>query len=193
MVCLQARTTCASARPRWLPRRECPSRTRSPDGSLQRSTVDPLRQRLAHLLHSWRRKVGAPRHPCNGLVTRQRAESDPRRACLKRARLRPKGTSMSSKSGRCVLVTGAAGFIGSHLVIRLLERGDHVIGLDNLNDYYDPERKRANLLDAQGVARQNGRLTFVEGDIRNRGLLDELLAKHALNGVAHLAAMAGVR
>jgi UDP-glucuronate 4-epimerase len=91
------------------------------------------------------------------------------------------------------LVTGAAGFIGSHLVIRLLERGDHVIGLDNLNDYYDPERKRANLLDAQGVARQNGRLTFVEGDIRNRGLLDELLAKHALNGVAHLAAMAGVR
>ncbi len=48
-----------------------------------------------------------------------------------------------SDPSRTFLVTGAAGFIGSHTAIRLLERGDHVVGLDNFNDYYDPARKRA--------------------------------------------------
>ena len=46
---------------------------------------------------------------------------------------------------KTILVTGAAGFIGSHAVEQLVKRGDHVIGLDNLNDYYDPSRKKANL------------------------------------------------
>ena len=78
---------------------------------------------------------------------------------------------MSSQSGRSFLVTGAAGFIGSHAAIRLLERGDHVVGLDNFNDYYDPARKRANLADVQRVAQEVGKLTFVEGDIRDRGSL----------------------
>jgi len=94
---------------------------------------------------------------------------------------------------RTFLVTGAAGFIGSHTAIRLLERGDHVVGLDNFNDYYDPARKRSNLQDVRKAAESRGRFTFVEGDIRNRALVTELFQAHPLSGVAHLAAMAGVR
>jgi len=94
---------------------------------------------------------------------------------------------------RTFLVTGVAGFIGSHTAIRLLERGEHVVGLDNFNDYYDPARKRSNLEDVRTSAKSNGTFTFVEGDIRDRGLLAELFRAHPLSGVAHLAAMAGVR
>src|SRR6185369_14851227 len=100
---------------------------------------------------------------------------------------------MQRSTGRKFLVTGAAGFIGSQTAIRLLERGDHVLGLDNFNDYYDPARKRANLQDVHAAAQANGTFTFVEGDIRNRALLAELFQAHPLSGVAHLAAMAGVR
>ena len=77
---------------------------------------------------------------------------------------------MSAPSPRTFLVTGAAGFIGSHTAVRLLERGDRVVGLDNLNDYYDPARKRANLEEVRRVARR-GQFTFVEGDIRDRALV----------------------
>ena len=100
---------------------------------------------------------------------------------------------MSAPTSRTILVTGAAGFIGSHTAVRLLERGDHVVGLDNLNDYYDPARKRANLEEVQRSAAQSGQFTFIEGDIRNRALLGELFGKHEFSGIAHLAAMAGVR
>src|SRR3954469_2022915 len=100
---------------------------------------------------------------------------------------------MSSSTPRTILVTGAAGFIGSHTAVRLLERGDHVVGLDNVNDYYDPSRKRANLVEVNRVAQSSGKFTFIEGDIRNRTTVTELFQKHAFNGVAHLAAMAGVR
>ena len=100
---------------------------------------------------------------------------------------------MPSSSGRSFLITGAAGFIGSHTAIRLLERGDHVVGLDNFNDYYDPARKRANLAEVQRVAQTMGTLSFVEGDIRDRSLLGKLFQDHSFTGVAHLAAMAGVR
>jgi UDP-glucuronate 4-epimerase len=100
---------------------------------------------------------------------------------------------MSASTSRTVLVTGAAGFIGSHTAVRLLERGDHVVGLDDLNDYYDPARKRANLAEVRSVAARCGQFTFVEGDIRNRALLAELFARHEFSGIAHLAAMAGVR
>ncbi|MEI9951398.1 MAG: SDR family NAD(P)-dependent oxidoreductase [Pseudomonadota bacterium] len=100
---------------------------------------------------------------------------------------------MPSSSGRTFLVTGAAGFIGSHTAIRLLERGDHVVGLDNVNDYYDPARKRANLTEINRVAQSSGKFSFIEGDIRNRATVSELFQKHSFNGVAHLAAMAGVR
>src|SRR5450432_2830578 len=100
---------------------------------------------------------------------------------------------MSALTSRTILVTGAAGFIGSHTAVRLLERGDHVVGLDNLNDYYDPARKRTNLEEVRRAATQSGQFSFVEGDIRNRALLGELFAKHEFSVIAHLAAMAGVR
>jgi len=92
---------------------------------------------------------------------------------------------------RTILVTGAAGFIGSHTAERLLARGDQVVGLDNLNDYYDPARKRNNIDEIRAVG--GDRLTFVEGDIRDRELVGRLFAEHRFDGVAHLAAMAGVR
>jgi UDP-glucuronate 4-epimerase len=88
-----------------------------------------------------------------------------------------------------ILVTGAAGFIGSHLAERLLRRGDAVIGLDNFNDYYDPARKRAN--ERRLSAYPNFRM--VEADVRDRERLFALLAENDIRAVAHLAAMAGVR
>ena len=88
-----------------------------------------------------------------------------------------------------ILVTGAAGFIGSHLAERLLRRGDAVIGLDNFNDYYDPARKRAN--ERRLCAHPNFRM--VEADVRDRESLMRLFAAERIDAVAHLAAMAGVR
>ena len=79
-----------------------------------------------------------------------------------------------SDSPKTVLVTGGAGFIGSHTSVRLLERGDRVVIIDNMNDYYDPARKRANLEDVRAAAPSEEALTFVEGDIRDRELLDRL-------------------
>lgn len=88
-----------------------------------------------------------------------------------------------------VLVTGAAGFVGSHLVDKLLARGDEVVGLDNFNDYYDPARKRDNLSHlAEHVS-----FELVEGDVRDKLLLKQLFEQHAFDAIAHLAAMAGVR
>ena len=88
-----------------------------------------------------------------------------------------------------ILVTGAAGFIGSNLAEKLAKRGDTVIGLDNLNDYYDPAKKRAN------AARLAAYPTFrlVEEDIRHRQAMFDLFAAEKFDAVAHLAAMAGVR
>src|SRR6478735_8211686 len=100
---------------------------------------------------------------------------------------------MLPSSARTFLVTGVAGFIGSHTASRLLERGDHVVGLDNFNDYYDPARKRSNVQAVRMTASDHGTFTFIEGDIRDRGLLTRLFEAHRLSGVAHLAAMAGVR
>ena len=88
-----------------------------------------------------------------------------------------------------ILVTGAAGFIGSHLAERLLRRGDTVIGLDNFNDYYDPARKRAN----ERRLSAYGNFRMVEADVRDRERLFALLAENDIQAVAHLAAMAGVR
>jgi UDP-glucuronate 4-epimerase len=96
-------------------------------------------------------------------------------------------------AARTILVTGAAGFIGSHTAQALLARGDRVIGLDNLNDYYDPARKRKNLEELAAESGAADRFTFVEGDIRNRALVADLCARNALTAIVHLAAMAGVR
>jgi UDP-glucuronate 4-epimerase len=88
-----------------------------------------------------------------------------------------------------VLVTGAAGFIGSHLAEALLKRGDQVVGLDNFNDYYDPARKRANL----AHFRNHSRFSFYEADIRDADRMHHIVADHPPDAIAHLAAMGGVR
>ena len=88
-----------------------------------------------------------------------------------------------------VLVTGGAGFIGSHLTRRLLDRGDRVTVLDDFNDFYDPARKRANV--APFLGRPDYRL--VEGDIRDAERVDGLFAGGGFTAVVHLAARAGVR
>ena len=88
-----------------------------------------------------------------------------------------------------LLITGGAGFIGSHLVDRRLARGDRVVVLDDFNDYYDPRRKRANVQPHSG----NPRYRLVEGDIRNRELVFSVFAEERFDAVLHLAARAGVR
>ncbi|MEO8504627.1 MAG: NAD-dependent epimerase/dehydratase family protein [Acidobacteriota bacterium] len=91
-----------------------------------------------------------------------------------------------------VLVTGGAGFIGSHVTRRLLDRGDRVTVLDDFNDFYDPARKRANIapfLERPG----RGDYRLVEGDIRDAALVDRLFAEQRFDAVIHLAARAGVR
>ncbi len=91
--------------------------------------------------------------------------------------------------GRRVLITGAAGFIGSHLSDALVERGDEVIGVDNFNDFYDPGLKRKN---ASGLL-AGGSFVLEEGDIRDADFLKRVFSKHQPDAVVHLAAMAGVR
>ncbi len=88
-----------------------------------------------------------------------------------------------------VLVTGAAGFIGSVLAHRLLDRGDEVVGLDNLNDYYDVRLKEARLARLQ--AREG--FHFVKLDIVDRRAMAELFRDQKFDAVVHLAAQAGVR
>lgn len=88
-----------------------------------------------------------------------------------------------------ILVTGGAGFIGSHLARRLFERGDSVVVLDNLDPYYDVAIKRRNLANLEDIA--GGRLTWIEGDIRDASICGEAL--QGVDGVIHLAALAGVR
>ncbi|KAI9079877.1 hypothetical protein K1719_038123 [Acacia pycnantha] len=93
-----------------------------------------------------------------------------------------------SRNGISVLVTGAAGFVGTHVSAALKRRGDGVLGLDNFNDYYDPSLKRARqaLLERTGVY-------IVEGDINDSALLKKLFEVVAFTHVMHLAAQAGVR
>lgn len=87
------------------------------------------------------------------------------------------------------LVTGGAGFIGSHLVERLLAEGQRVICLDNFDDFYDPALKRRNLTQAL----KDSKFCLVEGDLRDEDLLHKLFPEEKIEIVAHLAARAGVR
>jgi UDP-glucuronate 4-epimerase len=103
-------------------------------------------------------------------------------------RLVSKSARRSSASGHTVLVTGAAGFVGTHVSLALKRRGDGVLGLDNFNRYYDPNLKRARqkLLERAGVF-------VVEGDINDGPLLKKLFDVVPFTHVMHLAAQAGVR
>jgi len=88
------------------------------------------------------------------------------------------------------LVTGGAGFIGSHVCERLLHDGHAVWAFDDLNDFYDPRLKRQNLGDIQSLAKP---FEFVHGDLTDRAALDELFGRVRFEQVIHLAARAGVR
>jgi len=88
-----------------------------------------------------------------------------------------------------ILVTGAAGFVGSRLSKALLDRGDRVIGLDNLNDYYPIVHKRRHLADLL----PHPNFIFVEKDLRDTDAMVEMMRMHEPQAVAHLAAMAAVR
>ena len=88
-----------------------------------------------------------------------------------------------------ILVTGAAGFIGSHVAQRLLARGETVVGLDTVNDYYDPRIKEARLVKL--VAQPN--FSFLRMDIADRSAMEAIFAQHRFERVVHLAAQAGVR
>ncbi len=88
-----------------------------------------------------------------------------------------------------VLVTGAAGFIGSHLTEKLCASGYRVIGLDNFDDYYPPAIKRYNIRSIEAT----GRFDLIEGDIRDTDLINRIFTDNDISLVAHLAARAGVR
>ena len=90
---------------------------------------------------------------------------------------------------QAILVTGAAGFIGFHVAERLLSEGRKVVGIDSLNDYYDPNLKEARL----DVLKQHANFTFVKLDLAGREATKSLFAQHHFPVVIHLAAQAGVR
>lgn len=92
---------------------------------------------------------------------------------------------------RFVLVTGAAGFIGSHLTERLCKSGYSVVGIDNFNDYYDPNFKKKNVLEIYSTCGND--VEIYSGDIRNRTFVRKIFASYQFEAVFHLAAMPGVR
>ena len=93
------------------------------------------------------------------------------------------------KGSRTVLVTGAAGFIGYYLSKRLLEQGDQVVGIDNLNDYYDVKLKKYRL----DKLCPDTHFRFVQGDIADKAMLEQVFADYRPQIVVNLAAQAGVR
>ena len=92
-------------------------------------------------------------------------------------------------SDQAILVTGAAGFIGFHVARQLLAQGRDVVGLDSLNDYYDPALKQARL----NILRENPRFNFEPIDLADRAAMKVLFARQRFETVIHLAAQAGVR
>lgn len=91
-----------------------------------------------------------------------------------------------------VLVTGAAGFIGFHLTLALLDRDDDIIGLDNLNDYYDPALKQYRLGEISKHSKYSN-FKFLKADIADRKLMEKLFLEYHFDVVINLAAQAGVR
>jgi UDP-glucuronate 4-epimerase len=91
-----------------------------------------------------------------------------------------------------ILVTGAAGFIGFHLTLALLEQKNEVVGVDNLNDYYDPALKHQRL-DEIAKHPASAHFEFIKADISNRAVMEQLFADNKFDVVVNLAAQAGVR
>ena len=91
-----------------------------------------------------------------------------------------------------VLVTGAAGFIGFYLTLALLDRDDEVVGVDNLNDYYDPALKNLRL-DEISKHSKCSKFKFIKADISDRAFTEQLFSDHSFDVVVNLAAQAGVR
>jgi len=93
-----------------------------------------------------------------------------------------------------ILITGTAGFIGSHLCLKLLELGHHVVGIDNLNNYYDIKLKKDRLKLIKNYARNKKKnFNFIKTDINNRQKMKNIFSKNKFSTVFHLAAQAGVR
>ena len=90
---------------------------------------------------------------------------------------------------KTILITGAAGFIGYHLSLRLLKQGAHIVGADSVNDYYDPSLKRARLSELK----KYNNFSFFEGDLADECFTERLFAEAKPDVVVHLAAQAGVR
>src|SRR4051812_43042616 len=88
-----------------------------------------------------------------------------------------------------ILVTGGAGFIGSHIVDKLLEMGHQVSTVDNFNDYYNPSFKRQNISKAMEMPKY----TLFEGDISERNWVEKIFSDNSFEMIIHLAARAGVR
>jgi UDP-glucuronate 4-epimerase len=90
---------------------------------------------------------------------------------------------------KCILITGAPGFIGFHLSKKLLKQGMKVIGYDNLNDYYPVSLKESRL----EILNVSDNFTFIKGDLADKQAIDEVFAKYRPDVVVNLAAQAGVR
>lgn len=88
-----------------------------------------------------------------------------------------------------ILLTGAAGFIGYHTARALLARGERVVGVDNLNDYYDPALKHGRLAQLA----DDPHFTFVQADIADQSAIAQIMGQHKIDRIIHLAAQAGVR
>src|SRR5690606_34149015 len=158
---------------------------------LGRRHYDPSQSPAAIAPRPWRPgpRAGLPRPdpalcPCAWIRSRDRPVAGRRSA-----RLAPPSIPAARSIRMRILVTGAAGFIGSHLSHRLVERGDEVLGFDNLNGCYAPALKQARL---DRLLPRPG-FSFVKGSLEDRGTVERAFANFRPQRVVNLAAQAGVR
>ena len=88
-----------------------------------------------------------------------------------------------------ILITGCAGFIGFHVTHRMLKRGDKVVGIDNLNNYYDVNLKKSRLK----ILKKFKNFSFIKVDLKNKIKLNSIFKKNKFKSIIHLAAQAGVK